>query len=147
MASEPLGITLQPTALVHEAWLKMAGERHSWQGRRHFFCVAAEAMRRILVDRARRRNRAKRGGASIRVSIEGLDLAAEAEDAQLLRVDEALERLGEEDPVKANLIKLRFFVGLRIPEAAEQLGISPSTAKRQWNYARAWLLKKLSEID
>jgi RNA polymerase sigma factor (TIGR02999 family) len=147
MANETPGQTLQPTALVHEAWMRLAGEQHEWQNRKHFFCVAAEAMRRILLDRARRRNRLKHGGQLLRVPIDEIDLAAQTGDYQLLQIDEALNRLAEEDPVKAELVKLRFFVGLRIPEAAEFLGISPTTAKRHWNYARAWLLEDLTGSD
>jgi len=143
MAHEALGQTLQPTALVHEAWLRLVDERHEWSNRKHFFCVAAEAMRRILVDRARRRNRIKHGGRAERVPIEELDLATETDADHLLRVHEALDQLAMEDPVKTELVKLRFFVGLRIPEAAELLGISPSSAKRHWNYARVWLLDAL----
>jgi RNA polymerase sigma factor (TIGR02999 family) len=143
MAGEAPGQTLQPTALVHEAWLRLVDERHEWRNRKHFFCVAAEAMRRILVDRARRRNRIKHGGQAERVLIEELDLATDADSDHLLRVHEALDQLAVEHPLKAELVKLRYFVGLRIPEAAELLGISPSSAKRHWNYARAWLLDAL----
>ena len=143
MAGQPPGQTLQATALVHEAWLRIAGEKHPWENRRHFFAAAAEAMRRILVDQARRKQRLKRGGQSERVSIDDIDIAAETGPEELLRVHEALSRLAAEDPLKAELIKLRFFVGLRIPEAAEILGISPTTAKRHWAFARAWLYDEL----
>lgn len=143
MASQPSGHTLQPTALVHEAWLRLVGENHDWQGRRHFFAAAAEAMRRILVDQARRRLRLKRGGAQEHLPIEELDLAAETSPEELLRVHEALDRLAVEDPVKAELIKLRFFVGLGISESAEVLGLSATTAKRHWTFARAWLRREL----
>jgi RNA polymerase sigma factor (TIGR02999 family) len=143
MAGQPAGHTLQATALVHEAWLRVAGENHQWQSRKHFFSAAAEAMRRILVDRARRKRRLKRGGPQERVNIDSLDLAAESQPEALLRVHEALEKLSAEDSLKAELIKLRFFVGLGIPEAAELLGISPTTAKRHWTFARAWLYNEL----
>ena len=143
MAGQPPGQTLQATALVHEAWLRIAGENHPWENRRHFFAAAAESMRRILVDQARRKQRLKRGGQQERVSLDNIDIAAETEPDELLRVDDALRRLAAEDPLKAELIKLRFFVGLRIPEAAEILGISARTAKRQWNFARAWLYDEL----
>jgi len=143
MANERPGQTLQPTALVHEAWLKLIGENTDWQDRTHFIRAAAEAMRRILVDRARRRSADKHGAGIQHVPIEELDVAAEADDDLILRVHEALDQLATADPDKAELIKLRFFVGMRISEAAEQLDISPATAKRQWTVARAWLLSRL----
>lgn len=145
MAEQPPGQTLQPTALVHEAWLRIAGEDHAWQNRRHFFAAAAEAMRRILVDQARRRQRQKRGGGAERIPIETLDVAAASEPDAVVRVHEAVTRLAAEDPVKAELVKLRFFVGLPISEAADVLGLSPTTAKRHWTFARAWLLDELRE--
>ncbi len=143
MAEQPAGQTLQPTALVHEAWLRIAGEDHAWQNRRHFFAAAAEAMRRILVDQARRRQRLKRGGGAERIPFENLDIAAESEPDEVLRIHEALTRLAAEDAVKAELVKLRFFVGLPIAEAAAILELSPTTAKRHWAFARAWLLDEL----
>ena len=143
MAAQPAGHTLQATALVHEAWLRVAAENHRWENRRHFFCAAAEAMRRILVDQARSKQRLKRGGDCERVNIEEIDVAEEASPDELLRVHEAVEKLAGEDPLKAELIKLRFFVGMGIPEAAEVLGISPTTAKRHWSFARAWLYDEL----
>ena len=147
LAREQQGQTLQATALVHEAWLRLAREDHEWQNRKHFFSAAAEAMRRILVEQARRKQRAKRGGGERPVDIQSLDIAAESDDATLLRVNEALEGLAQEDPIKAELVKLRYFVGLRIPDAAEALGISPTTAKRHWNYARAWLADALGRTE
>lgn len=147
MARENPGQTLQPTALVHEAWLRLAHEDHEWQNRKHFFSAAAEAMRRILVDQARRKHRAKRGGGDRPVDIQSLDIAIDSDDDTLLRVNEALDGLAAEDPVKAELVKLRYFVGLRIPDAAEALGISATTAKRHWTYARAWLADALSQED
>jgi RNA polymerase sigma factor (TIGR02999 family) len=147
LSGESAQQTLQPTALVHEVWLKLVGENHAWANREHFFRVAAEAMRRILIDRARRRHRLKRGPNLERVPIEELDIALVFDDDRLLRVNEALNRLTVEDPLKAELVKLRFFVGFRIDEAAEALGISATSAKRYWNYARAWLLDALSRED
>jgi len=147
MAGQPPGHTLQATALVHEAWLRLAGERHDWRDRRHFFAAAAECMRRVLIDRARRKARLKRGEAAEHLPLEGLDVAVDAPPEDLLRVHETLDALAAEDPVKAELIKLRFFVGLRIPEAAEVLGISATTAKRHWTYARAWLYARMQRED
>jgi RNA polymerase sigma factor (TIGR02999 family) len=144
MATERPGQTIQATALVHEAWLRLVGENTGWRDSGHFIRAASEAMRRILVDRARRRNAAKHGGSVRKVSIEQIDIAEEADDGLILLVHDALEALATEDPEKAELIKLRFFVGMRIPEAAEYLGISPATAKRQWTVARAWLLARLT---
>lgn len=143
MALQPAGQTLQATALVHEAWLRISKENHRWENRRHFFSAAAEAMRRILVDQARRKQRLKRGGPQERLSLDEIDIAIETEPEELLRVDDALARLAKEDALKAELVKLRFFVGLGIPEAAEILGISATTAKRNWTFARAWLYDEL----
>jgi RNA polymerase sigma factor (TIGR02999 family) len=143
MSAQPAGQTLQATALVHEAWLRIAAENHPWENRQHFFCAAAEAMRRILVDQARSKQRLKRGGQCERVNIDDIDLAEKAGPDELLRVHDALERLASEDALKAELVKLRFFVGLGISEAAEILGISPTTAKRHWNFARAWLYDEI----
>jgi RNA polymerase sigma factor (TIGR02999 family) len=143
MSAQPAGQTLQPTALVHEAWLRIGAENHRWENRRHFFAAAAEAMRRILVEQARSKRRLKRGGEYERVNIDVIDVAENAGPDELLRVHDALERLASEDALKAELVKLRFFVGLGIPEAAEVLGISPTTAKRHWNFTRAWLYDEL----
>lgn len=144
LAQEPPGQTLQPTALVHEAWLRLTGSHEQrWNGRGHFFGAAAEAMRRILVENARRKQRDKHGGGLQRVDLTVLDVAATASDGQLLAVDEALERLAAVDPVGASLVKLRFFIGLPNTEAAQLLGLSERTAKRAWAYARAWLYKEL----
>jgi RNA polymerase sigma factor (TIGR02999 family) len=140
MASEAPGQTLQPTALVHEAWLRISGpkERH-WNGRRHFFATAAEAMRRILVDRARRRTASKRGGGAERVNLDGLDLTSPSPDDQLLAVNESLAKFAAIDARKAELVKLRYFAGLSFEETAEVLGIAVPTAKQWWAYSRAWL--------
>jgi RNA polymerase sigma factor (TIGR02999 family) len=143
MAGQPPGQTLQATALVHEAWLRLAGERHDWRDRRHFFAAAAECMRRVLVDRARSKGRLKRGEGAAHLPLEALDVAVDSPPEALLAVHDALDALAAEDAVKAELIKLRFFVGLRIPEAAEVLGISATTAKRHWTFARAWLFERL----
>jgi RNA polymerase sigma factor (TIGR02999 family) len=147
MAHQPPGQTLQATALVHEAFLRLtAGTRHSWRDRSHFFRAAAEAMRRILIDNARKKSRWKRGGKLERVNLERLELAAETPPNTLLVVHEALERLAVEDEPKAELVKLRFFVGLTHAEAAEVLGLSEPTVKRHWEYARAWLLREIRAI-
>ena len=145
MANESAAFTLQPTALVHEAWLRLTGPASgNWQNRAHFFGAAAEAMRRILIDRARRRNALRRGGDQQRVELIECDLAvAEPDDARLLALDEALQKLALEDPQKAELIRLRYFAGLTIEETAEILGISKATAKRWWNFSRAWLCDEM----
>ena len=144
MAQEPPGQTLQATALVHEAWLRLAAQdKQTYANRTPFFAVAAEAMRRILIDRARRRQAVRRGGQAQRVNTDALEVAAPVPDDELLALDEALERLAEQEPQKAELVKLRHFVGLTLAEAAEVLGISEPTAKRYWAYARAWLFREL----
>jgi RNA polymerase sigma factor (TIGR02999 family) len=143
MAAEPDGHTLQPTALVHEAWIRLVGENHDWQGRRQFFCAAAEAMRRILIDRARRKRRIRHGGGLVRLELDDLDLAKEGQSETVLFVHEALDRLSEQDPEVAELIKLRYFAGVPNPEAAKMLGMSERTARRNWAYARAWLARDL----
>lgn len=140
LAGERNHHTLQPTALVHEAWLKLASASpDNWNGRQHFFAAAAEAMRRILVDRARRRLAAKRGAGEVCLDANELDIAAPATDDQLLAVNEALEKFALEDARKAELVKLRYFVGMTFEEAAEAMGIAVPTAKQWWGYARAWL--------
>jgi len=146
MANEPPGQTLQATALVHEAWLRLTGEgEQQWNNRGHFFAAAAEAMRRILVENARRKNRLKHGGDLHLTSLTGLDVAQNTPDDQLLAVDEALDRFAVLDSVGAELVKLRFFVGLPNAEAAQLLGIPERTAKRTWAYARAWLHEELKK--
>jgi RNA polymerase sigma factor (TIGR02999 family) len=146
LAHEPQQ-TLQATALVHDAWLRLAGSNQAWSGRGHFFAAAAEAMRRILIDQARKRNRARHGGGLARVDLDSVELASETDDETLLRLDEALGKFAAEDPEKAALIKLRFFAGLTIPEAALALQISEATVKRQWAYARAWLYHELTNAN
>jgi RNA polymerase sigma factor (TIGR02999 family) len=141
LANEKCGQTLQPTALVHEAYLRLVGNENSqrWDSRGHFFAAAAEAMRRILVENARRKNRQKHGGEFQRVELKDADVATSLPDERLLAIDEALDRLAKEDPPAAELVKLRFFAGFSISEAAEILGISRSNAYAHWAYARAWL--------
>ena len=144
MASENPGQTLQPTALVHEAWLKLVGQqKRRWQNRNHFFAAAAEAMRQILTDNARRKLAQRRGGHQQRVELEGWAAAEAAEDEQILAVSEALQKFARVDPARAELVKLRYFVGLTIEEAADVLGISEGTAKRHWSFARAWLREEI----
>ena len=144
MAQEQPGQTLQPTALVHEAWLRLVGDENPrFEGRRHFFASAAEAMRRILIDRARQKLSLKRGAGAERVNLDELEVAATADDGSLLALDEALAKLVQEDPESAEFIKLRFFVGLTNQEAAEALGIPERTARRHWSFARAWLFREI----
>ena len=145
MAHEQPGHTLQPTALVHEAWLRLGGPGEaSFQNRAHFFGAAAEAMRRILIERARRRLAAKRGGGAERVDLDEIEIPSPvADDDQLLAVNEALEKFAALDPRKAELVKLRYFVGMSFDEAATALGIAVPTAKQWWAYARAWLTVEL----
>jgi RNA polymerase sigma factor (TIGR02999 family) len=144
MASESPGHTLQPTALVHEAWLRLVGkEDRKWNDRTHFFAAAAEAMRRILVDNARRKRTHRHGGDHQRIELADIAVASDCGDDQLLGVNEALDKLAAQDKQKAELVKLRYFVGMTIEEAAEVLGISEGTAKRHWAYARAWLAEEI----
>ena len=144
LAYEAPGQTLQPTALVHEAWLRLVGDRTpSFNDREHFFRASAEAMRRILIDRARRKLTRRHGGGYQRVDLEGFDPAAPSADDQLLEVNEALDKFALEHPVQAELVKLRYFAGLTNEEASEVLGISVSTVKNYWTFARAWLLNEI----
>jgi len=145
MANEKPGQTLQATALVHEAYLRLVGNQNQrWSGRAHFFGAAAEAMRRILIENARRKSAQRHGGGQQRVDIEEVDIASPTGDDQLLAVNDAVEKLAAIDPAKAELVKLRYFVGMTVPEAAEVLGISEPTAKRHWAYARAWLYREMT---
>jgi RNA polymerase sigma factor (TIGR02999 family) len=141
MARETPGQTLEATALVHEAWVRLvdSAPEQKWKHRGHFFAAAAEAMRRILVEKARRKQRVKHGGEHRRVELDDEGLVCSISSDQILALDEALERFGQQEPEKAQLVKLRFFAGLSIEEAAEALGISRATASRHWTYARAWL--------
>jgi len=145
LAGEAPGHTLQPTALVHDAWFQLVGgdTPPSFANRAHFFGAAAQAMRRILIDRARRRRAGKRGGGAEHVDLDAVDLAVNANDTILLRIDDALEKLAKEDAASAEVVRLRFFAGLKIAETAEVLQISERTAKRYWTFARAWLYDEL----
>ena len=144
MAHEPPGQTLQPTALVHEAWLRLAAsESGQYANRGHFFAVAAEAMRRILIERARRRQRVRHGSGLERVNVDEVEIAAPESDERLLQLHEALDRLAHEDREKADVVKLRFFVGLTDREVAEVLGLSERTVERHWAYAKAWLFQTM----
>lgn len=144
MAHERPDQTLQPTALVHEAWLRLAGkENQPWNGRAHFFGAAAEAMRRILVENARRKGAARHGGGQVRLDIQEIEIGAAGIEDELLAVHEALDKLAARDGPKAELVKLRYFAGLTTEEAAQVLGISVPTADRWWNYSRAWLFAEI----
>lgn len=146
MARESSGQTLQATALVHDAWIRLGGDAQpTWQNRAHFFGAAAEAMRRILVDRARKKRAIRHGGDLIRADIDEINPAGPMVDEQILAVHEALDELGKVDARKAELVKLRYFVGMTITEASEILGISEPTAKRWWRYSRAWLYREIQE--
>jgi RNA polymerase sigma factor (TIGR02999 family) len=150
LAQEKPGQTLEATALVHEAYLRLAGTSaegaaREWQGRAHFFAAAAEAMRRILVEKARWKRRQKHGGGLPRVDFELANLSFPVPEEDLLALDEAMTRLAAEDPVRAKLVELRFYAGLSNEEAARVLGISGVTAKRYWRYARAWLHREVSK--
>jgi RNA polymerase sigma factor (TIGR02999 family) len=149
LACDAPGQTLQPTALVHEVWLRLGGDAQlRWANRRHFFAAAAEAMRRILIERARRRLAAKRGSGAEPLDVDALEIPSPAaDDDTLLRVHDALDRLAARDPRKAELVKLRYFVGLTFEEAAAALGIAVPTAKQWWAYARAWLAVELRRAE
>jgi RNA polymerase sigma factor (TIGR02999 family) len=145
MLNEAPGHTLQPTSLVHEAWLRLGGgEGHRWESRAHFFGAAAEAMRRILIESARRKRAARHGGGQKPLDIDEVEIAGPVKDDELLEVHEALDKFAAQDQRKSELVKLRYFVGMTIEEAAEVMDISAPTAKRWWAYSRAWLR---SEID
>jgi RNA polymerase sigma factor (TIGR02999 family) len=144
MANEAAGHTLQPTALVHEAWLRLVGGGNpKFANRAHFFAAAAEAMRRILVDQARRKNALRHGGGHERVDVQDVDMPTPEADSQLLAVHEALDKLATHHKVKAELVKLRYFVGMTIAEAAEVLDISEPTAKNYWAWSRVWLYREI----
>jgi RNA polymerase sigma factor (TIGR02999 family) len=145
MANEKAGHTLQATALVHEAWLRLNGSsRQEWRGRQHFFSAAAEAMRRILVENARRKLRIRHGGEFERVDTELIDLPLVGDDEKCLRVHEALDRLAEVDPRKAEVVKMRMFIGLEVREIALALDASEKTVQRDWTFAKAWLSRELN---
>jgi RNA polymerase sigma factor (TIGR02999 family) len=149
LAQEAPGQTLEATALVHEAYLRLLGGDNvpHWDSRRHFFAAAAEAMRRILIDNARRKHTEKHGGARQRVELDDVEAVADMRSPDLLALDEALTKLAAEDPIKAQLVTLRYFAGLSIPEAARALDISRATANRYWSYARTWLYCELRGSD
>ena len=141
MANEAPNQTLQPTALVHEAWLRLVGnDNPQFANRAHFFAAAAEAMRRILIDTARRKKAIRHGGDQQRLDIHELEIAAAGKDEEMLAVNEALEKLAAHDPAKADLVKLRYFAGMNNAEVAALMGVSEPNVKRQWTYAKAWLL-------
>ena len=145
MRGERPGHTLQTSALVNEAYLRLAGHREmQWQNRAHFFAVAAQAMRRILVDHARRRGGRKRGGGGHKVDLDEALIVSDERAAEVVALDDALARLAEIAPRKSQLVELRFFGGLTIEEAAEVLGVSPGTVMREWTFTKAWLLKEMS---
>lgn len=144
MSQEAAGHTLQPTALVHEAWLRlMGGQNQSWENRAHFFGAAAEAMRRILIERARRKSRLKRGSGQAVLDIADFDVMAAIPDEKVLLVDEALEQLKAEDPEKAKIVMLKFFAGLTNEQVAEILNVNERTIRRQWEFAKAWLFDRI----
>ena len=145
MSQELPGQTLQATALVHEAYLRLVGAQgQTWKSKTHFFSAAAEAMRRILVENARRKKRLKRGGDHQKVELDEADMAIEGPSEDIVALDEALSKLASTHRTKAELVKLRYFAGLTLDQAAGILGISPTTAKRHWTYARAWLYREIS---
>lgn len=148
-AHEKPGQTFEATALVHEAYLRLVGSdpEHPWNGRGHFFSAAAEAMRRILVENARRKHRVRHGGGVDRIDLDRIDLAADNAPDELLALNEALDRLADLEPTAAEVVKLRYFVGLTIEETASVLDVSVRTANRHWAYARAWLFQQLSPPD
>ena len=147
LAQEKPGQTLQATALVHEAYVRLVDvdKAQEWDSRGHFFAAAAEAMRRILINRARDKKRAKRGGECHRVDLDHIEIALDTDDEELIALDDALTQLAGEDPDAARLVNLRFFAGLTLRDAAVSLGLSQRTAERQWSYARAWLYARLSQ--
>ena len=147
MAQEKPGQTLQATALVHEAYLRLLGDGAKWEDRRHFYAAAAQAMRRILVARARRRGRVKHGGGRKRLPLSDADATVEPESVDLVAVDEALRRLEKEDPRVAEVVLFRFYAGLSVEDTAKALEISPRTVRRDWTYAKAWLLEAMSDDE
>ena len=147
MAQEAPGQTLQPTALVHEAWLRLVASKNPrFENRAHFFSAAAEAMRRILIDRARRKLTQRHGGSFERVDLDGQELAAPADDEQLLAVHEVLDNLAKDHPIQAEVVKLRYFVGMTNEETAEALGVSVATVKNYWTFARTWIFNEIKDF-
>lgn len=147
MRRESAGHTLQPTALVNEACLRLLGDSFRWENRRHFFGAAAQAMRRVLVDHARRRDANKRGGDWARITMDGVDFPQPEDGLDVLALDEVLNALGELDARMARMVELRFFTGLSIEQTAEVLDVSAATVKRDWQFARAWLQEKLEDVE
>ena len=146
LSHESPGQTLQATALVHEAYIRLVeAKEQNWNSRNHFFMAAAEAMRRILVENARRKKRLKRGGKQYRLTLDEASIITEKQDIDLLALDEALAKLEEEDPEKASIVKLRYFVGMTTSQSAEILKISLPTANRHWSYAKSWLFREISK--
>lgn len=147
LSQEPPGQTLQATALVHEAYIRLVGtEGQNWRSRGHFFSAAAEAMRRILIENARRKQRRKHGGDRQRIDLDDADITIEGPSTDLIALDEALAKLADEDQVVADLVKMRYFTGLTLGQAAEILGVSRRTADRYWAYARAWLYQEITKL-
>jgi RNA polymerase sigma factor (TIGR02999 family) len=145
---ERVGHTLQTTALINEAYLRLIDQKHvHWQNRAHFFGIAAQLMRRILVDHARTKKRAKRGGSDVRVSLTEATYVASAQDLDIVALDEALDRLAKVDPQQSKIVELKFFSGLTVEETAEVLSISPATVKRDWSMARAWLHREINSDE
>ncbi|MHC4174612.1 MAG: ECF-type sigma factor [Planctomycetota bacterium] len=148
MSQEPPGQTLQATALVHDAYIRLVGEEsQNWKGRTHFFAAAAEAMRRILIDNARRKKRRKHGGGQQKVSLDDIDPTIEGSSTDIIALDEAIDKLTEEDRTVADLVRLHYFAGLTLEQAANILGVSRRTADRYWAYARAWLYQEISKME
>jgi RNA polymerase sigma factor (TIGR02999 family) len=147
LSHEKPGYTLQATALVHEAYLRLIGPANAegWDGQGHFFAAAAEAMRRILVEKARRKGRLKHGGELERVDLDDVEITLDGPSQDILALDEALAKLAQRHPEKAQLIQLRYFAGMTMDQAAHVIGVSPATADRYWNYARAWLLREMTD--
>lgn len=146
MTLQPPGQTLQATALVHEAYLRLVGgEEKHWQSRKHFFSAAAEAMRHILIDRARRRQRVRHGQNAEKVALEEIEIAAPAKDEIVLQLNDALDELQQRSPEQAEIVKLRFFAGFNEPETAQLLGLSERTVQREWSYAKAWLFERIGK--
>lgn len=147
LADVPPGQTLQPTALVHEAWLRLVGDRNpSFKDRAHFFRASAEAMRHIMIDRARRKKSLRHGGSHRRIDFDGLNIASPAADDQVLAMNEALDKFESRHPIQAEVVKLRYFAGLTNQEVSEALGVSVSTVKNYWAFSRAWLLGEIEHV-
>lgn len=149
MSREAAGQTLQPTALVHEAWLRLVGggQNERWQNRAHFFGAAAEAMRRILIENARRKARLKRGGNQVRVDVDSVELAETTPEEKILLIDEAIEKLAIEDPERAKVVVLKFFGGFTNEEVAASLGVTARTVERHWAFAKAWLFRSIRSME